>query len=70
MRYPDEEARGALRLSLGRATTAAEIAEAAELVVRTLVQQRESAARLEVQRAAALRPAAAEASAAAEAPAR
>jgi cysteine desulfurase len=70
MRYPDEEARGALRLSLGRATTAAEIAEAAELVVRTLVQQRESAARLEVQRAAALRPAATEASAAAEAPAR
>jgi cysteine desulfurase len=32
MGYPDEEARGALRLSLGRTTTAEEIAEAARIV--------------------------------------
>jgi hypothetical protein len=54
MRYPDEEARGALRLSLGRTTTAAEIAEAADLVVRTLTQQRDSSARLKAQLAVAL----------------
>src|ERR1035437_4230025 len=59
MRYPDEEARGALRLSLGRTTTAAEIAEAADLVVRTLTQQRDSSARLKAQLAVVLgRPAA------------
>jgi cysteine desulfurase len=54
MGYPEDEARGALRLSLGRATTAADVAGAADLVVRTLGQQRESTARLEAQRAAAL----------------
>jgi cysteine desulfurase len=57
MGYPEEEARGALRLSLGRVTTAAEIAEAAELIVHTVHQQRESVARLKEQRAAALAPA-------------
>ena len=54
MGYPEEEARGALRFSLGRATTAAEITEAAELVVRTLANQAEAAARLKDQKAAAL----------------
>jgi cysteine desulfurase len=42
MGYPAEEARGALRFSLGRTTTAAEIAEAADAIVRTLTRQRES----------------------------
>ena len=54
MGYPEEEARGALRFSLGRTTTAAEIAEAAEMVVRTLAHQREAAAVLRAQEMAAL----------------
>jgi cysteine desulfurase len=59
MGYPAEEARGALRFSLGRTTTEAEIAQAAELVLATLAHQREAAAALAAQRGAALgRPAA------------
>jgi len=54
MGYPEEEARGALRFSLGRTTTAAEIAEAGKLVVRTLAYQLEAAARLTAQKTAAL----------------
>ncbi|MGA2513288.1 MAG: cysteine desulfurase family protein [Candidatus Limnocylindrales bacterium] len=54
MGYPEEEARGALRFSLGRTTTAAEMDEAAELVVRTLAYQLEVAATLRTQKAAAL----------------
>jgi hypothetical protein len=46
MGYPEEEARGALRFSLGPTTTAAEMAEAAELVVKILAHQREAAATL------------------------
>jgi cysteine desulfurase len=46
MGYPEEEARGALRISLGRSTTAAEVADAAALVVRTIAGQLEAAARL------------------------
>jgi cysteine desulfurase len=42
MGYPAEEARGALRFSLGRTTTPAEIAEAADLILRTLARQREA----------------------------
>ena len=42
MGYPAEEARGALRFSLGRTTTAAEIAEAAETIVRILALQRDA----------------------------
>ena len=42
----DDEARGALRFSLGRTTTAAEIAEAAELIVTVVAHQREAAAKL------------------------
>ena len=42
MGYPAEEARGALRFSLGRTTTAAEVAEAADLIVRALARQREA----------------------------
>jgi cysteine desulfurase len=40
MGYPDEEARGALRLSLGRTTTDAEIDEAIEIVPRTVAAMR------------------------------
>jgi cysteine desulfurase len=40
MGYPDEEARGALRLSLGRSTTDAEIATACEVVPRVLASMR------------------------------
>jgi cysteine desulfurase len=54
MGYPQEEARGALRFSLGRTTTAADVAEAAELVLRTIAHQRDAAAGLSEQRAAAL----------------
>jgi cysteine desulfurase len=47
MGYPAEEARGALRFSLGRTTTAAEVAEAADLIVRALARQREAGAGLD-----------------------
>jgi cysteine desulfurase len=40
MGYPDEEARGALRLSLGRTTSDAEIATASEVVPRVLASMR------------------------------
>jgi cysteine desulfurase len=40
MGYPEEEARGALRLSLGRTTTEAEIATACEVVPRVLASMR------------------------------
>jgi cysteine desulfurase len=40
MGYPDEEARGALRLSLGRTTTDAEVATASEIVPRVLASMR------------------------------
>ena len=40
MGYPEEEARGALRLSLGRTTTDAEIDEASEVVPRVLASMR------------------------------
>jgi cysteine desulfurase len=42
--YPDEEARGALRLLLGRTTTDAEIDEAVEIVPRVIASSREGAA--------------------------
>ena len=44
MGYPDEEARGSLRLSLGRSTTEAEIDEAVEIVPRVLAESRAAAA--------------------------
>jgi cysteine desulfurase len=40
MGYPDDEARGALRLSLGRTTTDADVDAAAEIVPRVLTAQR------------------------------
>ena len=40
MGYPDEEARGALRLSLGRTTTDAEIDTAVEVVPRVVASMR------------------------------
>jgi cysteine desulfurase len=46
MGYPEDEARGALRFSLGRTTTSDEIEEAAALIVRTIAVQRGAAAKL------------------------
>jgi cysteine desulfurase len=46
MGYPDDEARGAIRFSLGHETTAAEIDDAARLVAQTIGVQREGAANL------------------------
>ncbi len=46
MGYPDEEARGALRLSLGRTTTEAEIDAASEAVPRAILAAREAGAAL------------------------
>ena len=54
MGYPQEEAVGALRLSLGRTTTAAEIDDAAQLVLATVASQRAAAELLEETRNAAL----------------
>jgi cysteine desulfurase len=47
MGYPEDEARGALRISLGRETTAEEIDEAARLIVRTIGAQRDGVANLQ-----------------------
>ncbi len=44
MGYPDEEARGALRMSLGRTTTEADIETASEVIPRTLAMMRVGAA--------------------------
>jgi len=46
MGYPDDEAKGALRLSLGRTTTAAEIEEAGRLIAAAIETQRDAAGRL------------------------
>ena len=40
MGYPDEEARGALRMSLGRTTTDAEIDQACEVIPRVIASMR------------------------------
>jgi cysteine desulfurase len=50
MGYAESEAKGALRISLGRHTTAAEVAEAGNLIVRTLAEQREAAEKLAASR--------------------
>ena len=52
MGYPADEARGALRLSLGRTTTAEEVAMAADLLTRTIGSQREVAEKLAAGRVA------------------
>ena len=44
MGYPDDEARGSLRISLGRSTTEAEIDTAAEIIPRILADARAAAA--------------------------
>ncbi|MGZ6265402.1 MAG: cysteine desulfurase family protein [Candidatus Limnocylindrales bacterium] len=54
MGFPEDEAAGALRLSIGRINTAEEIAEAARLIAATIGSHREAAERLEAQRASAL----------------
>ena len=46
MGYPDEEARGALRLSLGRTTTAEEVAEAVRIVPPVIERMRSAGAAL------------------------
>ena len=46
MGYPEDEAKGALRLSLGRTTTAAEIEEAGRLIAQAIETQREASGRL------------------------
>jgi cysteine desulfurase len=46
MGYTDDEARGALRFSLGRTTTAEEVAQASDLIVKTIAHQREAATKL------------------------
>ncbi len=43
MGYPDDEARGSLRLSLGRTTTDAEIDEAVEVIPRVIAESRAAA---------------------------
>lgn len=53
MGYPEEEARGALRFSLGRATTDAEIEEAVEVVPRVVRAARDAAAAITAEHAAA-----------------
>jgi cysteine desulfurase len=50
MGYPVDESAGALRFSLGRNTTAAEIAEAGELIATTIATHREAEARYLAQR--------------------
>jgi cysteine desulfurase len=57
MGYPEEEARGALRLSLGRASRAAEVEEGIAAVVATVASQREAAVKLRAARLSALQPA-------------
>jgi cysteine desulfurase len=44
MGYPDDEARGALRLSLGRTTTDAEIATAIDVVPRVIASMQTGSA--------------------------
>ncbi len=44
--YPDEEARGSLRLTLGRPTTDAEIDQAIEIIPRAIAQLRDGGARV------------------------
>ena len=44
MGYPEDEARGALRLSLGRTTTADEVATACEVVPRVITSMQLGAA--------------------------
>jgi cysteine desulfurase len=46
--YPDEEARGSLRLTLGRTTTDDEIEQAARIVPERIVRTREAAIALAV----------------------
>ena len=46
MGYPDDEARGALRFSLGRTTTDAEVDEAAAIIIDVLGRERAAAAAL------------------------
>jgi cysteine desulfurase len=46
MGYPEDEAKGAIRLSLGRTSTAEEIEQAGRLIVGAVETQREAAARL------------------------
>jgi cysteine desulfurase len=44
--YPEEEARGSLRLTLGRPTTDAEVEQAAEIIPQTIARVRDGSARV------------------------
>jgi cysteine desulfurase len=61
MGFPEEEARGALRLSLGRTTTAEEVDQAGVLLAQAIETQREAAAALAASSAGAEAETAAEA---------
>ena len=52
MGFPEDEARGALRLSLGRTTTTEEIDQATRVLIDVLGRQREAARELAEQNAA------------------
>jgi cysteine sulfinate desulfinase/cysteine desulfurase-like protein len=54
MGFPEDEAAGALRFSIGRTTTTDEIGDAGRLISATIRSHREAAERLDAQRAAAL----------------
>ena len=56
MGYPADEARGALRLSLGRTTTADEVAQAVEIIAGTIGSQRAAAEALAASRPALTSP--------------
>jgi cysteine desulfurase len=56
MGYPADEGRGALRLSLGRTSTADEVTTAAELLIRIIGSQREAAGEIDAGRMSARRP--------------
>jgi len=63
MGYPEDEARGALRLSLGRTTIAEEVEEAGRLVAQTIAIQREAAVQLAISRGVVAAPGVSEATA-------
>jgi cysteine desulfurase len=52
--FPEDEAKGALRLSMGRTTSTAAVKEAGRLIAETIAAQRQAAAKLAESRAAAL----------------
>jgi cysteine desulfurase len=68
MGFPEDEARGALRLSLGRTTTAEEMEEGTRLTVETIERELEAMRRAEAEKAAFAAGEGVEAAASAETP--